>query len=84
MALASIPRLTAMHQEIDTSPEYFGELESSAELLGDAAALHERMATEGYLYMPGLAQSGRGAGGAAGDCRAARGSGSSRSESTIY
>lgn len=54
MVWASIPRLTAMHQEIDTSPEYFGELESSVALLGDVAALRERMANEGYLYMPGL------------------------------
>src|SRR5262245_52640648 len=48
-----IPRLTAMRQEIDTAPEYFGWLTSSTPLIGDPAALREQMAHEGYLYLPG-------------------------------
>ena len=50
---AIVPRLTALGQEIDTSPERFGALESSAELLDDPAALQDRMAADGYLYLPG-------------------------------
>lgn len=49
----TLPSLTAMHMPIDTSPAYFGELESSIDLLDDGAALRERMQTEGYLYLPG-------------------------------
>jgi hypothetical protein len=54
MLRASIPRLTATRRELDTSSECFGELESSAHLLGDADALQRKMDEEGYLYMPGL------------------------------
>ncbi len=53
MQSTSIPRLTAMRQEIDTAPDCFGWLTSSIELLGDPAALQEQMAREGYVYLPG-------------------------------
>src|SRR4051812_32801820 len=48
-----VPRLTASGQVIDTSPERFGTLESSIDLLDNPAALRERMQAEGYLYLPG-------------------------------
>lgn len=42
---------------IDTSPEYFGTLRRSDDLVGDvignAAAIRERMASDGYVYLPG-------------------------------
>jgi hypothetical protein len=53
MDTAIVPRLTASGQQIDTSPERFGTLESSIDLLHDPAALRERMQVEGYLYLPG-------------------------------
>jgi hypothetical protein len=53
MSIRSLPRLTANHREIDISPEKFGFLEDSSALIGDPAALRQRMDTEGYLYLPG-------------------------------
>jgi hypothetical protein len=53
MPISDIPRLTALGQELDTSSECFGELQSSRDILGDAAALRARMQEEGYLYLPG-------------------------------
>jgi Phytanoyl-CoA dioxygenase (PhyH) len=52
--IRTLPRLTASQFEIDTAPDKFGFLESSVHLSQNAAALNERMAAEGYLYMPGL------------------------------
>lgn len=49
----SIPRLTAMRKELDTTPGCFGWLTSSRDLLGDQVALQEQMARDGYLYLPG-------------------------------
>ncbi len=40
--------------ELDASPEYFGELRRSSDLLGQPEALRARMMEDGYLYMPGL------------------------------
>src|SRR6266540_1328118 len=48
-----VPCLTASGHVIDTSPERFGALESSINLLDDTLALRERMHAEGYLYLPG-------------------------------
>jgi hypothetical protein len=53
MDAAIVSRLTASHLAIDTSRDCFGELESSTQLLGELAALRDRMQTEGYLYLPG-------------------------------
>ena len=53
MQSTSIPRLTAMRQEIDTAPDCFGWLTSSIELLGHPAALQAQMSREGYIYLPG-------------------------------
>lgn len=49
----TIPRLTAQGFELDLSPRAFGPLRSAADLLGDVEALRERMAEDGYLYLPG-------------------------------
>ena len=52
--IRTLPRLTSNRLEIDTAPDKFGFLESSAHLSQNAAALNQRMASEGYLYLPGL------------------------------
>ena len=46
-------KLTSSGYELDTSPECFGALRSSGELIGDVEALRERMRGDGYLYLPG-------------------------------
>lgn len=53
LEIPTLPPLTSMHQQLNTTPECFGELESSIDLIGHAQALRERMQTEGYLYLPG-------------------------------
>ena len=53
-AAPQVPRLTALKHEVDTSPEKFGALRRSDGLIGDAPALRERMAEDGYLFLPGL------------------------------
>jgi len=45
--------LSAVGMELDLSPECFGELQSSLDIVDDAAALQHRMAEDGYLYLPG-------------------------------
>lgn len=47
-------RLTALGVELDLSPAAFGELRDSTDLLSDPAALRERMARDGYLFLPGF------------------------------
>jgi Phytanoyl-CoA dioxygenase (PhyH) len=54
----AVPRLTALTHEVDTSPERFGELRRSPHLLGGVAALRERMAEDGYLFLLGLLDRG--------------------------
>ena len=46
--------LTTNGHPLDTSPTRFGELEPANASLGDAAALRERMAEQGYLFFRGL------------------------------
>jgi Phytanoyl-CoA dioxygenase (PhyH) len=53
MSTRVLPHLTSGHRELDLSPEKFGFLESSADLVGNPAALRERMDAEGYLFLPG-------------------------------
>ena len=38
---------------LDRDPQSFGELRRSADLAGDSAALRQRLAEDGYLYLPG-------------------------------
>lgn len=54
MCTLTFPYLTSNHFKLDTSPDAFGMLESSAHLLDDPHALRQRMAEEGHLFMPGL------------------------------
>lgn len=49
----SYPPLTAMHKPISTAPEAFGLLEPATDVADNPAALRERMARDGYLYLPG-------------------------------
>jgi ectoine hydroxylase-related dioxygenase (phytanoyl-CoA dioxygenase family) len=46
--------LTYLGRRIDTSPQAFGELRSSGDLLEDQEELRARMSEDGYLYLPGL------------------------------
>ncbi len=52
MTTATLPRLVAHGHELDTSPQCFGELRSSADISDNSAALRERMQQDGYLYLP--------------------------------
>lgn len=45
-------RLRSCGHELDTSPECFGALRDSTDVLDDEAALRERMMEDGYLYLP--------------------------------
>ena len=49
----TLPRLTAHGHEVQTQPDRFGELRSSAHVVEDVEALRERMREDGYLYLPG-------------------------------
>jgi len=48
------PALTSLGKPLDTRSESFGFLRSSADALGNPSELHERMKTDGYLYLPKL------------------------------
>jgi len=54
MATVALPRLTALKHEVETTPDKFGELRRSDDLIGDVGALRERMEEDGYLFLPGL------------------------------
>jgi hypothetical protein len=45
--------LSAVGHNLDLSPECFGELQSSIDIIDDPSALQTRMAEDGYLYLPG-------------------------------
>lgn len=49
----TLPRLTSLDLELDTSREAFGELVSSIDFIDDMQVLRARMREEGYLYLPG-------------------------------
>jgi len=49
----TLPKLTSQGLELETSAESFGVLRDSTDVLEDAGALRERMAEDGYLYLPG-------------------------------
>lgn len=53
MPVLEYPPIRAYGHELDTSPACFGELRRSDEVAHDAAALCQRMAEDGYLYLPG-------------------------------
>lgn len=50
----STPTLTSRNVELDLSSEAFGALRDSSALAFDGPALRERMAQDGYLFLPGL------------------------------
>ena len=45
--------LSAVGQELDCAPDCLGALRDSGDVAGDTDALRERMASDGYLYLPG-------------------------------
>ena len=45
--------LTTQKLELDTSPDAFGALRRSLDIVDDGAALCDRMRQDGYLYLPG-------------------------------
>lgn len=47
------PPLTSCGVPLDTSPACLGPLRDSADVVEDAGILRERMAGDGYLYLPG-------------------------------
>jgi hypothetical protein len=49
----TLPKLTAQGLELETSAESFGLLRDSTDVLDDTSTLKERMAEDGYLYLPG-------------------------------
>ena len=51
---AELPPLTSRGAALDLSPDAFGFLTDSSAIAFDGAALQERMASDGYLYLPGL------------------------------
>jgi ectoine hydroxylase-related dioxygenase (phytanoyl-CoA dioxygenase family) len=48
----TLPRIFAKGHELDTSPNSFGELRRSDDVVNDVAALRERFAADGYLFIP--------------------------------
>src|ERR1043166_2833878 len=54
MTLAVPHPLRNVGKQLDTSPEHFGQLRDSNDILNDLPALKARMASDGYLYLPGL------------------------------
>jgi len=54
MSTGTLPRLTSGKVELDTSPERFGFLRDSNDILGDTEALRTRMDQDGYLFLPGF------------------------------
>jgi Phytanoyl-CoA dioxygenase (PhyH) len=49
----TLPKLTSQGLELETSAESFGLLRDSTDVLEDPGTLRERMAEDGYLYLPG-------------------------------
>ncbi len=54
MPISSLPSLTAVGKVLDTSPEAFGELKESNDILNDTAAIRARIKEDGYLFFRGL------------------------------
>lgn len=51
-AAATELRLRSCGHDLDVSPECFGTLRDSSDVLNDESALRERMQNDGYLYLP--------------------------------
>ncbi len=51
---ATLPKILAKGHALDLAENSFGELRRSADVSGDPAALRQRFAEDGYLYLPGF------------------------------
>lgn len=51
--MSEMSKLTSLGDKLNLSPETFGWLKPSTELLGDQERLRDRLDQEGYLYLPG-------------------------------
>lgn len=51
---ATLPRILAKGHELNVSDDAFGELRRSDDVQSDSAALRERFAEDGYLFIPGF------------------------------
>ena len=51
---ATLPRILAKGRELDLSEGSFGELRRSDDVAGDSAALRQRFAEDGYMFLPGF------------------------------
>ena len=54
MSVEQMLDLTYRGNKLSETPEHFGELRPSDEIVNNGPALRERMAEDGYLYVPGL------------------------------
>lgn len=53
MAVNTDPYVVSQGRELSTDPSAFGELRDSSSVVGDAAALRDRMADDGYVFLRG-------------------------------
>jgi ectoine hydroxylase-related dioxygenase (phytanoyl-CoA dioxygenase family) len=51
--MTTLPPISCLGKPLDTSPEAFGLLRPSMDIIDDAIELRQRMAEDGYLYLPG-------------------------------
>lgn len=52
--MTTLPQFRFNEQALDASPAALGLLRSSTDALDDRGELHQRMALDGYLFLPGL------------------------------
>ena len=53
MAVIGVPQLRWGEKVLDMSPECMGALRTSLDVIDDREELHRRMASDGYLFLPG-------------------------------
>ena len=53
MAVIGVPQLRWGEKVLDMSPECMGALRTSIDVIDDREELHRRMASDGYLFLPG-------------------------------
>ncbi len=56
MSTRTLEKLTSQSVELDLSPETFGELRRSDDIVEDVETLRARMDEDGYLFLPGYLQ----------------------------
>jgi hypothetical protein len=56
--LKAMPELVSTGERLDQDEDALGGLRDSSAILGDAAALRERMKDDGYLFLPGMLDRG--------------------------